>query len=155
VPEQAAVAYRNALFLTDPYVDRESVISAKGTRESGTYEWIAQDAKYCAWLNSDGEGSNNDNTRLLWISGGPGKGKTMLSLFLTEELERHTASIPNAKLAFFFCSAQDEKRSTAVVVLRGLVHQIITTRPQLVNYTLNHFRAPKQTQQTLSSLETL
>ena len=123
----------------------------------GTCEWITHNASYRAWLNSDGAGdaSNNDNTRLLWISGGPGKGKTMLSIFLTEELERHTARIDNTELAFFFCSAEDEKRNTAVAVLRGLVHQIIAKRPQLVKHALLYFETPERTQQTLSSLETL
>jgi ankyrin repeat protein len=45
-----------------------------------------------------------------------------MSVFLTEELQRHTARIDSAELAFFFCSAEDEKRNTAVAVLRGLVH---------------------------------
>jgi Cdc6-like AAA superfamily ATPase len=132
------------------------VISAKGSRVVGTCEWITYNESYLAWLNSDGDGdgSNNGDTRLLWISGGPGKGKTMLSVFLTEELERHTASIPNAELAFF-CSAKDEKRNTATAALRGLVHQIIAKCPQLVKHALPYFETPERTQQTLSSLETL
>jgi len=79
----------------------------------------------------------------------------MLSVFLTEELERHTASTDDAELVFFFCSAQDEKRNTGVAVLRGLVHQIVTKRPQLVKHALPYFETPERTQQTLSSLETL
>ena len=87
------------------------MISAKGTKVAGTCEWITHDANYRAWLNSggdgdgDGDGNSKGDTRLLWISGGPGKGKTMLSVFLTEKLERHTDRIDNAKLVFFFCSA--------------------------------------------------
>ena len=79
----------------------------------------------------------------------------MMSVFLTEELERHTTRIDNTELAFFFYSAQDEKRNTGVVVLRRLVHQIIAKRPQLVKHALPHFETPERTQQTLSSLETL
>jgi hypothetical protein len=118
--EQAAVACCTTLFLTNSHVDRESLISAKGTRVKGTCEWITHDASYRAWLSSNSDGSNNDNTRLLWISGRPGKGKTMLSVFLTEELEKYTAGWEDAQLAFFFCSAWDKKRNTAVAVLRGL-----------------------------------
>jgi ankyrin repeat protein len=155
--EQAAVACRNALFLTDPHSDREKVISAKGPRVAGTCEWITRDASYCAWLNSDGSdnSSNNDNTRLLWLSGGPGKGKTMLSVFLTEELQKHTARIEGAKLVFFFCNAEDGRRNTAAAVLRGLVRQIIVKRPQLVKHALPDFETPERTQQTLSCFETL
>ncbi|KAF2006536.1 hypothetical protein P154DRAFT_422056, partial [Amniculicola lignicola CBS 123094] len=92
---------------SSPIPPRESLISAKGTRVAGTCEWITHNESYRAWLNadSDSSGSNRDGTRLLWISGGPGKGKTMLSVFLTEELERHTASIESVELVFLFCSA--------------------------------------------------
>jgi hypothetical protein len=79
----------------------------------------------------------------------------MLSVFLTEELKRHTARIGSAELAFFFCSAEDEKRNTAAAVLRGLIHQIIVKRPQLVKHALPYFETPEKTQQTVSSLETL
>jgi Cdc6-like AAA superfamily ATPase len=140
-------ACRNALFLTDPHVDRESLISAKGTRVAGTCEWITHNESYQSWLNG--------GTRLLWISGGPGKGKTMLSVFLTEELENKTSSTEDAQLVYYFCSAQDEKRNTGVAVLRGLVHQIITKHPQLVKHALPYFETLERTQQTQSSLETL
>lgn len=52
----------------------------------------------------------------------------MLSIFLTEELEKHITRADNAELAFFFCSAQDEKHNTAIAMLRRLVHQIIAKR---------------------------
>jgi len=54
---------------------------------------------------------------------------------------------------FFFCSAEDEKRKPAAAVLRGLVHQIIAKRPQLVKHALPCFEMPERIQQTLSSLE--
>lgn len=127
--EQAPSKCHEALFLTDSHVDRESVISAKGARVAGTCEWILQDESYRAWLNSDDRGDGRkDKARLLWILGGAGKGKTMISVFLTEELQRHAADMntdmdmDNADLAFFFCSVRNEKRSTAVVVLYSLVY---------------------------------
>jgi ankyrin repeat protein len=103
-------------------------------------------------LNGD---ANNDNSRLLWISGGPGKGKTMMSIFLTEELTRHTAASITSDLVFFFCGAGDENRNTAVNLLRGLVHQILEKRPQLIGNALAYFKPPERAKQTLSSLEAL
>jgi ankyrin repeat protein len=138
---------RDALFLTDPNVDRESLLSVKGTRVAGTCEWIRQNGSYQSWLRG--------STHLLWISGGPGKGKTMLSIFLTEELERITQNMEDGELLFYFCSHQDEKRNTVVAILRGLVHQIIAKRPKLVNHVLPYFETPKKVQLTLSSPETL
>jgi hypothetical protein len=60
----------------------------------------------------------------------------MLSVFLTEELERHTACVDSAETAFFFCSAQDKKRNTAAAAIRSLVYQIVSKRPQLVKHAL-------------------
>ncbi|EUC28357.1 hypothetical protein COCCADRAFT_109401 [Bipolaris zeicola 26-R-13] len=155
--EKAAVQCRDALFVTDPYVDRESLITAKGARVPGTCEWIRNDVNYRVWLNGGGPGGcdSTSERRLLWISGGPGKGKTMLSIFLTEELRKHAAQQENTDLIFFFCSAQNEKHSTALAVLRGLLHQILTKRPQLSKHALRHFEPPERKQQTLASLEAL
>ncbi|KAL1988197.1 hypothetical protein VTN96DRAFT_727 [Rasamsonia emersonii] len=105
---------RDALFLTDPEIDRQELISIKGPRVSGTCEWIRENELYRSWLDS--------GTQLLWITGSPGKGKTMLSLFLTEELERRTQGMENSELIFHFCRHQDEKRGTAVAILRGLLY---------------------------------
>jgi ankyrin repeat protein len=144
--EEKVNACRNALFLTEPQVDRESLISTKGTRADGTCEWIIQNESYRSWLHG--------GTRLLWVSGGPGKGKTMLSIFLTEE-RRLTQKAEDAELVFFFCSHQDEKRNTAIAVLRGLLYQIVGKRRNLVKHVLLYFETPEKAQQTLSSLETL
>lgn len=131
------------------------LISAKGMRAPGTCEWITQNESYQSWLYGDAGDNMNGGTRLLWISGGPGKGKSMMALYLTEELEKHTETLAETDLTFFFCSAQDEKRNTAVAVLRGLVRQIVIKRPQLAKYALPYLETPEMKQQTLSSLEAL
>lgn len=79
----------------------------------------------------------------------------MLSVFLTEQLERHAERTENTDMIFIFCSAEDENCSTATAVLRRLVHQILDKRPQLVKHVLPHFESSDKTRQTLSSLETL
>ena len=142
----AATACRKALRLTDPYDDREKVKSAKGKRVPGTCEWIRNDLTYRSWLDG--------NAPLLFISAGPGKGKTMLSIFLTEELERLSLQMERTMLLFFFCDNQDEKRNTAVAILRGLVYQIVEKRPDLMKrHVLPYFEDAKW--QEPASLETL
>ena len=79
----------------------------------------------------------------------------MMSIFLTEELTRHTADSKTSDLVFFFCGACDENRNTAVHLLRGLVHQILEKRPQLIGHALAYFQPPERAKQTLSSLEAL
>ncbi|RYP12006.1 hypothetical protein DL765_007522 [Monosporascus sp. GIB2] len=125
--EEKATRCLNALDpCVDPNVDREKLISSKGTRVTGTCEWVRENEAYKSWLQGD--------ALLLWISGGPGKGKTMLSIFLTEELEEVTQGMEDTGLVFYFCSHRDEKRNTAVAVLRGLVHQIVKKRPKLIKF---------------------
>ncbi|KAF2013019.1 hypothetical protein BU24DRAFT_315455, partial [Aaosphaeria arxii CBS 175.79] len=145
--DQEVTACRNALFVSDPEVERRRAISATGARARGTCEWIKLNEHYRTWLG----GNNKDGSRLLSISGGLGTGKTMLSIFLTYELERHTANMDNANLIFFFCRSHDEARDTGTSLLRSLVHQIITKRPQLIKHVLRYFKTPKSAQETLSS----
>ena len=78
----------------------------------------------------------------------------MLSVFLSEELERLSTTNDTQSL-FFFCSHQDDKRNTAVAILRGFIYQIVTKRPTLIKHALPYFETPERTHQTLSSLETL
>jgi Cdc6-like AAA superfamily ATPase len=73
------VCRRRAL-LTDPEVGRDTVKCIKGQRATGTCEWIRENRIYISWLKGD--------SPYIWISVGPGRGKTMLSLFLIEELEK-------------------------------------------------------------------
>jgi ankyrin repeat protein len=104
------------------------VISAKGKRVEGTCEWIRGHTSYHAWLKGD--------INLLWISGGPGKGKTMMSIFLTEHLEQTIPTMENTQLVYYFFSFQDENRNTGVTLLQSLIYQIVTKRPQLKTHLL-------------------
>ncbi|KAM0800726.1 hypothetical protein BDR22DRAFT_230902 [Usnea florida] len=138
-----AQACLSALFLTDPRDDRAEMISIKGPKVESTCQWIRSDAIYDSWLHS--------RSQLLWLSGGPGQGKTMLSIFVAEELEK-TATSQNEPFLQYFCDMKDERRNTAVAVLRGLIWQLLQFRPKLFDHILPTFRREKQ---SLFSLEML
>jgi hypothetical protein len=143
-------AYRNCLdtlFLTNVHDDRASLISTKRRRVEGTCEWIKDDVLFQSWLNP--------GSQLLWITGGPGKGKTMLSIFLTEELAEVVKPLKDAKLIFYFCDHQDEKRNTAITILRGLLFQILKERPKLLKSILQEFETETKARYAVSSLEAL
>jgi ankyrin repeat protein/nucleoside phosphorylase len=137
----------DVLRLTIPYDDRARLISTKTQRAEGTCEWIKDDKLYRLWLDL--------GSQLLWISGGPGKGKTMLAIFLTEELAKVVEPLKDAKLIFYFCDNQDEKRNTAIAILRGLLFQILKERPKLFKCILLDFETEKRAQDTITSLEAL
>ena len=73
----------------------------------------------------------------MWISGAPGKGKTMLSIFLTQELDAvKQASDGEADAIYFFCSNQYRSRNSAAAVLKSLISQIIWDHPTLVKHLM-------------------
>ncbi|KAL7800946.1 ankyrin repeat-containing domain protein [Trichoderma afarasin] len=129
---------REALLLKDPFIYRESLKNDKGERASGTCEWIIENEIYRSWLDGD--------DHCLWICGGPGKGKTMLSIFLTEEFER---TQPERK------HGQDTTLLYFFSVLRGLAYQLLSKHPDASTSVSSYFETAKHTENTLSSPETL
>ena len=142
-----ADACMSALFLTDPKTDREQLIQAKGSRVNGTCEWIKSHKLYKSWLHS--------RSQLLWLSGGPGKGKTMLSIFLAEELERTVNQSQDMLFLQYFCDSKDEKRKTAITIIRGLIFQLLKSQRKLFDHILPSFKIQKESLFAGSSFETL
>jgi hypothetical protein len=89
------------------------------------------------------------------LSGGPGKGKTMLSIFLAEELERTAKDSQDVSFLQYFCDNKDEKRNTAVAIIRGMIFQLLQLRPKLIDYILPSFEIQNKSLFTASSFETL
>jgi ankyrin repeat protein len=144
--DKAIADCRSALFLTDPEIDRATLITAKGNRVPGTCEWIQEEPQYQQWLEG--------NTPLLWICGGPGKGKTMLSVYLVEELKKAQPVMS------YFCTNEDARRNKSLAVLRSLLWQMTSIIPDLGHHFLNHLGAgesdaAKRIEASLSSAETL
>jgi hypothetical protein len=122
-------------------------MQTKGPIVDGTCKWIKTNALYDLWLRS--------HSQLLWLSGGPGKGKTMLSIFLAEELERTAKLSQNTLFLQYFCDNKDEKRNTALTIIRGLIFQLLRLRPKLFDHILPSFKIQKESLFTNSSFETL
>ncbi|OQE28318.1 hypothetical protein PENSTE_c003G00398 [Penicillium steckii] len=137
---------RRRLLLTDPGVDRDTVKSVKGERATGTCEWIRENETYISWLKGD--------LPCIWISGGPGQGKTMLSLFLIEELEEGAQESDDLVLSYI-CNHQDEKRNSAVAIMRSFIYQILTKRPNLFDHVRSSFESQEKTALVLGSFQTL
>lgn len=70
-------------------------------------------------------------------------GKTYLSIFLTKKLEKDTPQTDEL-LAFYFCNRQDQRRNTAITLIRGLIHLLLGAQPELIDVILEDFRRFKQ-----------
>jgi WD40 repeat protein len=109
--------------LTDPRDDKRRIKEAKGGLLEGSYRWVLDDPYFQQW-------HDDSQSRLLWITGDPGKGKTMLLCGIIEVLERSTHGL----LSYFFCQGTDSRINSATTVLRGLIYLLVIQQPSLVSH---------------------
>lgn len=97
-----------ALCLTESISDPEKIIDRKGAIASDTCQWIENVSEFKSWLA--------DSKRLLWILGGPGKGKTFLSIYIFKNLPTMEKNSTPLVLQYF-CEYSDNRRNTAHATL--------------------------------------
>ncbi|GKU09791.1 unnamed protein product, partial [Fusarium langsethiae] len=116
------------LFVTDPSKDKETIENMKGGLLDDSYRWILGHADYLQFLN-------DQQSRLLWIKGDPGKGKTMLLCGIINRLGGGNSR----PLSYFFCQATDPQLNNAVSVLRGLIYLLIKQQQSLISYVWSEY----------------
>ncbi|KAM0254754.1 hypothetical protein ACHAQJ_006470 [Trichoderma viride] len=97
----------------------------KGGLLQESYRWILDNPGYQEWRDSK-------ESRLLWIKGDPGKGKTMLLCGIINELNQQ--SVHSGTASYFFCQATDQQLNNAVAVLRGLIFMFVNKQPSLISH---------------------
>jgi hypothetical protein len=108
---------------TDPRDDKTRIQDTKGGLFEDPYRWIFDNHSFRQWRDDLCE------SRLLWIKGDPGKGKTMLLCGIIDELQ----TAKNALVSYFFCQATDLRINSATAVLRGLLYLMVSQQPSLVS----------------------
>ncbi|RAO73139.1 uncharacterized protein BHQ10_009151 [Talaromyces amestolkiae] len=116
-----------ALFVSSPADDRAKHLSFKGQVISATCQWLTETEGYRCWLDVQ------SRVNLLWLCGGPGVGKTMLSIYITQELEKYRAE---SLVLYYFCEGRDPKRNSPIQILRGLIYSLVQQRPALIEHLL-------------------
>jgi hypothetical protein len=112
------------LRITDPRKDKRRIEETKGGLLEGAYNWILDYPDFQQWRN-------DQQRRLLWVKGNPGKGKTMLLCGIIDELKKSKA---RTNLSYFFCQATDSRINNATAVLRGLIYLLIDQQPSLISH---------------------
>jgi ankyrin repeat protein len=143
--EKERIKCLRSLFVTDPEDDRATYISFKGRAVTGTCTWLLQNQTFRAWRDPKSQ------SELLWLCGGPGTGKTMISIFLTEELEK----LPSVVLLYYFCEGRNAKRNNAANILRGLIYLLLRQRPNLMEKVLPDFEAQDEALFSPDSIESM
>ena len=95
----------------------------------GTCRWLLDDSRYLEWINGS-------EKALLWLTGAPGSGKTVLSSFIIDQIES-TKSPSN--VGFFFADDSSTSQRSAVMLLRGLLFQILNRNPSLFKHAQVHW----------------
>ncbi|KAF4957868.1 hypothetical protein FSARC_11164 [Fusarium sarcochroum] len=86
----------------------------------GTCRWILNEEQFQSWCTSS-------SRHLLWISGGPGKGKSHLAAYVGEHLLRKSAESTSSPFILrYSCDNTDIRRSTSLAVHLNFLHQILS-----------------------------
>jgi hypothetical protein len=97
-------------------------------------EWILQDLKYKDW-------QDGGKLCLLWIKGGAGKGKTMMSIGV---IERLLLSQNNSTLVtYFFCQNADYELNALEAIIKGLILQLVNRQEGLKKCLRNRWDSLK------------
>lgn len=122
------------LYMTNPPHDKKRIETDKGGLLHDSYNWILGHHDFQRWRD-------NSDSRLLWIKGDPGKGKTMLLIGIVKELEQQVAQLNQEQpashaplLAYFFCQGTDARLNNATAVLRGLIYHLVTQQHSLISH---------------------
>ncbi|KAL7903031.1 hypothetical protein HDV64DRAFT_284841 [Trichoderma sp. TUCIM 5745] len=112
--------------------DYESYKNFNTERVAGTCEWFFNDDRFCKWRDSS-------TSSLLWVSAGPGCGKSVLSRALIDE-QRLSTNITTSTVCHFFFKDGDQRRMRSTQALCAILHQLFTkdSTGSLIEYALSH-----------------
>ncbi|KAK2015457.1 WD40 repeat-like protein [Colletotrichum eremochloae] len=110
------------LRVSDPRDDKIRIERTKGGLLRDSFRWILDHDDFRRW-------QDDEQSRVLWVKGDPGKGKTMLLCGIITELEKQSS---DAVLSYFFCQATDTRLNNATAVLRGLIYLMLDQQPSLI-----------------------
>ncbi|OWY53296.1 HET-D protein [Alternaria alternata] len=109
---------------TDPRNDKKRIEEIKGGLLADSYHWVLNNTIFQQW-------QQDPHSRLLWMKGDPGKGKTMLLCGIINELQKATN---NATVSYFFCQATDSRINSATSIIRGLLYMLVDQQPSLMSH---------------------
>jgi len=94
----------------------------------GTCQWILGHPLFVSWRKKA-------ENALLWLTGYPGCGKTILSFFLAKQLETPPESrTPPANVCIYFCDDKINKQKVANNILIGLIFQLVRRHKSLARH---------------------
>jgi hypothetical protein len=131
--------------------DRAKIIAVKaknGRIFTAPCDWITAAPLYKSW------NSHQTGSQLLWISSVEERGKTMMAILLSQKLEKAAKRDKDSTVLYFFIDRQD-KRDTAVHVLRGLMARMTKVNEELAKHLLEEYDVQKEALFSKDAIEAL
>lgn len=117
--------------MADPRDEKIRIEKTKGGLLQESFFWVLDHPTFKQWYC-------NEQTRLLWIRGDAGKGKTMLMIGITDELTRRISNQSERDgvpiFAYFLCQSTDSRLNNSSSILRGLIYLLGVQRPSLLRH---------------------
>lgn len=123
------------LHVVDPQDIMEKI---EGTRDKAlkeAYQWILDAEEYQAFT----DWTDKQSSRVLWIKGPAGTGKTMLLIGIIRELHEKPFQLAPG-LSYFFCQSSDKNLNNATATLRSLIWLLLIQQPHLISYLLTEHK---------------
>ncbi|KAL9066656.1 MAG: hypothetical protein Q9161_007415 [Pseudevernia consocians] len=114
--------------LASDYRSDKELVSA---RVPGTCEWFFEDDRFLEWRDSS-------KSRLLWVSAGPGCGKSVLARALIDE-RRVCKDTTASTVCYFFFKDGQEQRTRGANALSALLHQLFDNT-NLITHALPSYK---------------
>lgn len=114
------------LFVVNPRDEIEDIERRKEKLIEGTWEWVSTRPEFSGFC------SNSDNSRLLWITGTTGVGKTFLVIAIIRYLETLREKAGRPPTSYFFIQGSFTKYNSPTAALRGLIWMLLQGQPWLM-----------------------
>ncbi|KAB2573050.1 Vegetative incompatibility protein HET-E-1 [Lasiodiplodia theobromae] len=127
--------YLRLLKIVNPKDEMKRILAVKDELLKASYSWILEDETFRSWRNGD-------TNHLLWIKGGPGKGKTMIMAGLVDILSEEARNSEGAvALSYFFCQNSESELRNVTSIVKGLIYMLAFQETSLVDHLKKKYEA--------------
>ena len=93
--------------------------AVRNRRHENTCQWVLGHSLFISWL-----AASSEQHAILWITAGPGTGKSTLTSFIIDHFRTRIQPVPEAKTAFFFFKASSASQNNAADAMSSLTWQL-------------------------------
>jgi len=131
--------YLQDIFVVDPEDNMDNIESKKDKLLPDAYKWILDTEEYAAFTNWSPEYIPTPS-RVLWIKGLPGTGKTMLMIGIIRHLSGRSAMLSPSVSHYFCQGTDDDAQNNATAILKSLVWMLVIQQPHLIKHLRTEFK---------------